>query len=330
MRSTRSVAVRVIGATTALCLAGGAIAAGAAEGHTVTPSRTSTCARACVVAAVSTYLHAREHQVSTGQVPLDPRVSSYELGDAAQHAANGATEVRAALAKDPTRRIDRVEWVVDGDVAMVSYAGWTSSTSKPAYFVAQRFTLRDGKLWEILSSADAAPTTGSSGFPNTPISVVSGPPDSVPAKPDYDNGPWCSVQIAEHGDASLTAAEHRRCMIAIASTYVNAEENSQPGNQILFDPRFSRYSLGGSPLHDPSNSDLIRTQEGTYQGTYNRVIRSIKHREWTADGDRVWIVYQGWLVASTTHPGFYVAERFTIRNGLIWNIMIAPIATRIP
>jgi hypothetical protein len=340
MRSPRT--VRAIGALATLSLAGGGVAAWAGV-HASDRARvcsqrlaahvTMTAAehRSCVMDVAASYLDARAHERSTAGVPLDPQVAAYHLSEAPHHAAGGAAAVRAELRKDATRHIAHVEWVIDGNVAMVSYAGWDKGAKgKPTYYVAQRFTLRNGRIWEIVSSADAAPSTGGGGFPNTPVSVVTGPPASMPAAPDYDNASWCTVHIAEAGDDSLTASQHRRCMIAIATTYVDAEENSKPGNQILFDPRFSRYSLGGRPLHNPSNSDLIRTQEGTYQGTYNRVIRSIKHREWTVDGDKAWIVYQGWLVASTTHPGFYVAERFTIRHGLIWNIMIAPIAIRVP
>ena len=55
------------------------------------------------------------------------------------------------------------------------------------------------------------------------------------------------------------------------------------------------------------------------------MIRAIDNRQWTVDGNTVWIVYDGYLVASATEPGFYVAEQFTIRDGLIWELMIAPV-----
>ena len=74
-------------------------------------------------------------------------------------------------------------------------------------------------------------------------------PAAMPTAPDYYSGPWCSVRLAVRGDGSLTPEQHRRCVIAIASTYVNSEENSIPGNQILFDPRFSKRSLGGTAVH---------------------------------------------------------------------------------
>jgi hypothetical protein len=282
--------------------------------------------RACVVAVVSTYLDAKRHAAPAARALLDPQVAAYQLGDAPAHRAGNATAVRRALTADKTRRLSEVEWVVDGDLAMVTYLGQRGAAR---YYVGQRFTLRRGLIWEVLTTAEAAPGSSAS-TPSTPISSVSGPPAAMPAAPDYDSGPWCSVRLAVRGDASLTPEQHRRCVIAIASTYVNSEENSIPGNQILFDPRFSKRSLGGAAVHHPANSDLNRTQQGTFQGTTGRVIRSIDNRRWVVEGNTAWILYDGWLVVSTTHPGFYVTERFTLRDGLIWDITIAPIATSIP
>jgi hypothetical protein len=344
MRPTRTFAVRATTAIASLTLVAGAVAAVAETRDSSGRGTAEVCShrlagahlsrsdhRGCVIAVASAYLAARTGEVAPSMVPLDPKVSAYNLSEAPRHTAGGGAKVRAALAKDTTKRIGKEQWVVDGNVAMVSYAGWRGKAAgTPSYYVAQRFTIRNGLIWEVLSSKDAAVSSGGGGFPNTPVSVVTGPPAPMSATPDYDDAAWCTVRIGEKGDRSLTYDQHRRCLIAIATTYVDAEENSIPGNQILFDPRFSRYSLGGEPTHNPANSDLIRTQEGTYQGTYNRVIRSIHDREWTVDGDRVWIVYQGDLVISTTHPGFYVAERFTIRRGLIWQIMIAPIGIKVP
>jgi hypothetical protein len=150
------------------------------------------------------------------------------------------------------------------------------------------------------------------------VPVTSTPP---PTTPNYDDATFCTTWIGEHGDASLTADQHRRCMIAIATSYIDAEENSAPAYQILFDPRVSRYSEGASPIHRLGNDDAIRIQEGTE----TRVIAKITNRRWTVDGDVAWIAYDGYLVSSLTHPGFWVAERITIHNGLVWEIMITPV-----
>jgi hypothetical protein len=288
----------------------------------------SAAQRACVIAVASTYLDAVQHTLRPDRVLLDPAVADHALGTAPVHAAGNDKVSRAAITKEATRKLDGRDWTVDGGEAVVVATGHRG-TSAVAYTEMLRFTLRGGRIWEVLHDRQAGTPAGG-GFPNTPVVAVLGPPAASERVGNPDDPTWCSDALARSGDRSMTAASHRRCMIAIATTYINGEENSAPGNQILFDPRVSRFSLGGKPTHHTSNSDLLRTQEGTFQGTYNRVIRSIINRHWTVDGNKLWIVYDGMLVTSVTHPQFHVAERFEIRNGLIWEIMIAPVVTTIP
>lgn len=288
----------------------------------------SAAERACVIAVAGSYLDAVQHTLRPDRVLLDPAVADHTLGTEPVHAAGNDKVSRAAIAKDTTRQLTGRDWTVDGHEAVVVATGHRRGSAAP-YTEMLRFTLRDGRIWEVLHDRQEGTPAGG-GFPNTPAAAVVGPPAPAERVGDPDDPTWCSDALAAHGDRSMTAAQHRRCMIAIATTYINGEENSAPGNQILFDPRVSRFSLGGRASHHPSNSDLLRTQEGTFQGTYNRVIRSIINRHWTVDGNKAWIVYDGMLVTSVTHPQFHVAERFEIRNGLIWEIMIAPVVTTLP
>jgi len=138
------------------------------------------------------------------------------------------------------------------------------------------------------------------------------------ASSSYDDPYFCSSWIQTYGDSSLTPDDHHRCMLAIAETYINGEENSIPPDKILFDPEVSRYCLGSQPDHEPGNADSYRSQ-------YPEPIKAITNRQWTVDGDQAFIVYDGFTTASMGTRDFLVSERLTMRNGLIWEILITAI-----
>jgi hypothetical protein len=274
------------------------------------------------IAVAATHLAAEDGSAAPETAKLHPQATRRTLGQPVpSHRPGGDDAVRAGYRKNRVAAISAITWVVDGDVAFASYAIGAHDHR------ATRITLRDGLIWEILDTGIAGPSEGDGGG-TTPVgaAAVIGPtlgPHTGP--PDHDSAAFCTMWLAEHGDVSLAPAEHRRCMIAIASTYVNAEENSAPNTQVLFDPRVAKHGLGAPETHASGNGDEIRTEIGVI----TRVIRSIRNRQWTVEGDKVWIVYDGYLVTSVGRPGFAVAERFTIRNGLIWEIMIAPVATSV-
>ncbi len=266
-------------------------------------------------------------------VPLDPEVAVYRLGSKAVHAAGNDSAVRNALGAAAPSAFGATEWTVDGDVAFVSVPVHATPTGPVTSHLAARFTLRAGRIWEVLTNPHAgadATATVTMRAPFHPAAVVAGPvADPVDmAHPDYDNAAFCSLYIADFGSDTLPDAEHRRCIIAIASSYVDAEGNSIADSLTLFDPRFSKYSMGAMPNHHPGNGDTNRTDQTALSPT----IRLITNKQWTADPttDTAWIVYDGYLPVSTDKPGFYVAERITLRDGLIWEIMISPVITDLP
>lgn len=133
---------------------------------------------------------------------------------------------------------------------------------------------------------------------------------------NYDEAVACSRQLGEHGDGAMAAAAHRRCIIAIATTYIDAEEGSlAPEKQLLADD-VSRHSLGNPPNHVAGNAAKIKADRGS------SVIAAIKNRKWSVDGNAAWIVYDGYLKSDPSKPLFYVAERLTIEKGLIREIFI--------
>src|SRR4051812_30379358 len=130
-------------------------------------------------------------------------------------------------------------------------------------------------------------------------------------------GPACSKKLAQN--EKLSATEHRDCMIAVASTYIDAEENTITPDKQLVTEDVSRHSLGTPPNYAAGNGAKITADHG------HSVIHAIKNRQWTVDGNQAWIAYDGYLKSDTQNPSFYVAERFTIEKGLIREILIAPV-----
>ena len=66
------------------------------------------------------------------------------------------------------------------------------------------------------------------------IAAAIAPAQAADPNSAYDDGPACSKLLA--AKTALPADAHRRCIIAIATTYVDAEENSiPPEKQLLAD-----------------------------------------------------------------------------------------------
>ena len=109
-------------------------------------------------------------------------------------------------------------------------------------------------------------------------------------------------------------------MIAVASTYIEAEQNAIPPDDILYADTL-RIGLLGTELRTVTaeeNRDRIRNGS-------TAMIAKIANRQWTVDGDQAFIVYDGYLTTNPDTPGFYVAERFTIEKGLIAEILICAV-----
>jgi hypothetical protein len=199
----------------------------------------------------------------------------------------------------------------------------TSAPDERALVETDRITLKRGLIWEILTVSAPPPGEGY-GYPSSVTAVVVGvPPDNADhTQPNFDDGHYCSIAIAD--GVALTEEAHRRCLIAIATTYLDSEENSAPGWAVLMDPRGVGHSQGQVPRHRMGNGDVVRGRQGVTGP--NGVIKDIANRVFAVDGDGVWVRYDGYTQLSVGSPDFYVMERFTIRYGLIWEIMVPPIA----
>lgn len=135
------------------------------------------------------------------------------------------------------------------------------------------------------------------------------------ARFDYREAVRCSERLRV--DAALTGEARRRCLIAVAATYIELEQNRLPAEQMLIADDVSRHALGTEADFRPGNRARMMADRN------HSVISAIRNRRWSVDGDEVWIVYDGYTKAAGDRPDFHVAERFTISEGLIREIMVA-------
>lgn len=141
---------------------------------------------------------------------------------------------------------------------------------------------------------------------------------AAPAWADPESNYQEALKCSQHmkAGAQLPVEVHKRCVIAIATTYVDAEENTLAWDKCLMADDVSRHNLGKPADYKAGNASKIHTNAS------KSVIAAIKNRRWVADGNKAWIEYDGYLKADPSKIGFYVVEQFTIENGLIKDILI--------
>jgi hypothetical protein len=129
----------------------------------------------------------------------------------------------------------------------------------------------------------------------------------------------CSKWLAGHATSAGQSAYRRNCVLAVASTYIDAEENSAPAESQILADDVSRHRIGTPPDFQPGNrAKLIADNR-------HEVIAAIRNRRWTIEGDEAWIRYDGYLKKDPSKVGFYVAERITLDKGLIREILVADV-----
>ena len=135
----------------------------------------------------------------------------------------------------------------------------------------------------------------------------------------YDDADYCSKWLRDHPQEPLSSDRRKHCVIAVATTYIDAEENSLPPEKQLFADDVSRHRIGTQPNFAPGNRAKLFAEDS------HKVIAAIKNRRWTVEGDTAWILYDGYLKKDPDKIGFYVAERITLEKGLIHEILVADI-----
>jgi hypothetical protein len=135
----------------------------------------------------------------------------------------------------------------------------------------------------------------------------------------YDDAGFCSKWLRSHPEEPLSSDRRRHCVIAVATTYIDAEENSLAPEKQLFADDVSRHRIGTSRNFAPGNRAKLFAEDS------HKVISAIRNRRWTVEGDTAWILYDGYLKTNPDKIGFYVAERITLEKGLIHEILVADI-----
>jgi hypothetical protein len=152
--------------------------------------------------------------------------------------------------------------------------------------------------------------------------VMAAPPSSAWADDaQFDDPYYCSDWYATHPSNSLSPDKQRRCLIAIASTYLDAEEGSITPEEVLFADDVIRYTVGSAPS---ANNDSAAEIRAAIPASAD-IIASIANRRWTADttNGTAFVIYDGFLIfGDGVNPDFYVSERLTVVNGLITEIAI--------
>lgn len=129
---------------------------------------------------------------------------------------------------------------------------------------------------------------------------------------DLDKAAACSRQLA--AGTRLAPDQHRTCLIQIASTYIEFEQNRLAPEQMLLADDISRHPLGSPPDYQPGAHQKVRG------ATAQKVITAIRNRQWVVDGNYAWITYDGFRGGD--QPSFWVSERFLIDKGVIKEILI--------
>jgi hypothetical protein len=135
----------------------------------------------------------------------------------------------------------------------------------------------------------------------------------------YDDPIFCSEWLRTYPDEPTSSDRRKHCVIAVATTYIDAEENSLPPEKQLFADDVSRHRIGTPPNFAPGNRAKLMADDS------HKVISAIRNRRWTVEGDTAWVLYDGYLKKNPNRIGFYVAERITLETGLIHEILVADI-----
>jgi hypothetical protein len=109
---------------------------------------------------------------------------------------------------------------------------------------------------------------------------------------------------------------HRRCVIAIVSTYLIDGLQNKDADAILLADTVTRGLVGRPPS--------VSTAEGIRDGIRNGqedAVGAVTNIQWTIEGNEAWVIWDG-VFTGQTEPGFFVSERFRLQDGLISEILI--------
>lgn len=129
---------------------------------------------------------------------------------------------------------------------------------------------------------------------------------------------FCSALLDRHPDvgrAGPLARLRRFCIIEIVNTYLIDGLQNKDADAVLLTEDAYRDTIGQD---SPTDAEGIR--DGIRNGQEDAV-GQVTNVQWTIEGDEAWTIWDG-IFTGDSVPGFFVAERFRIRDGRISEILI--------
>ena len=106
--------------------------------------------RQCIMTVVNTYLIAGLQNKDADAVLLTDDAYRKTYGRTTQTSAEGIRNGIRNGQEDAVGQVTKVQWTIEGNQAMTYWEGIFTGDTKPGFFVAERFTIREGKIYEIL------------------------------------------------------------------------------------------------------------------------------------------------------------------------------------
>ncbi|HLG89412.1 MAG TPA: hypothetical protein VKZ79_19710 [Alphaproteobacteria bacterium] len=137
------------------------------------------------------------------------------------------------------------------------------------------------------------------------------------ADPRYEDPAYCSQALGM--STPLADGLHRRCMIAIAGAYLDAETNPALAAKLPIAEDATRHLLGRADSHGALG------KAGILAALDQSTVASIKNRQWSVEGDVAYVVYDAALRTDPKPTPYSFGERITIDKGMIKDvILLAP------
>ena len=133
-----------------------------------------------------------------------------------------------------------------------------------------------------------------------------------------DDPAFCSNHLAYQqagGKSPLDGKLNRQCIMTVANTYLIAGLQNKDADAVLLTDDAYRKTFGRN-----TQTDAEGIRNGIRNGQEDAV-GQVTNVEWTIEGNQAMTYWVG-IFTGDTKPGFYVSERFTIREGKIAEILL--------
>lgn len=106
--------------------------------------------RQCIITVVNTYLIDGLEKKDADAVLLTDDAYRQTFGQNNRTDAEGIREGIRNGQEDAVGKVTNVQWTIEGNQAMTYWDGVFTGDTRPGFFVAERFIIREGKIAEIL------------------------------------------------------------------------------------------------------------------------------------------------------------------------------------